>query len=69
MWLDFEEAKKWGGWKEAKKSYDIIWKFQIEWTTKLPWAKGLVAKMVKFIHIVKCKVCFFIENKEENAGC
>jgi hypothetical protein len=35
----------------------------------LPWAKGLVAKMVKFIHIVKCKVCFFIENKEENAGC
>jgi len=37
--------------------------------TKLPWAKGFGGKDGGFTHIVKCKVCSFIENKEEIASC
>ncbi len=35
--------------KEPKNSYDAIWKLQIEWLAKLPWAEGIVLEMVSSI--------------------
>ncbi len=67
MWLGFEETKEWARWKEIKKSYDSTRKFQIEWATKMPCIEGLVA-IGYFIHIVKCKIYFLIENKEKIVG-
>jgi hypothetical protein len=43
-----------GGWNEAKKSYDNIWKFQIEWVAKLPWVEGLMLVMEQ-VHCVVVK--------------
>jgi hypothetical protein len=31
----------------------------------MPWAKGIMIKN-DFINMVKCRVCFFIENKEKS---
>ncbi len=33
---------------KLKKSYDCIWKFQLEWGTKLPWVEGVLPLIVFF---------------------
>jgi hypothetical protein len=47
---------------KLKKSYDCIWKFQLEWATKLPWVEGVLATDGVF-HNVRCKVCSTISKK------
>jgi hypothetical protein len=51
-------------WPKKKRSYDSTWKFQVEWVTKLPWAKFQV-DYDGCVHIVKCKVFFEIEQKDK----
>jgi hypothetical protein len=41
--------------KKPMNSYDVIWKFQIEWASKLLWVEGIVLEG-GFIHIVRCRV-------------
>jgi hypothetical protein len=52
------------GKKPRKKSYDNSRIFQIEWATKLPWAKGLMV-VGGIIEIVRCKICSLIENNDK----
>jgi len=40
--------------KKLKKLYDHTQKFQLEWATKQPWAKGVLTNDGK-LHMVKWK--------------
>jgi hypothetical protein len=61
------KKQKIDGKKPKKKSYDSIRNFQIKWTTRLPWAEGLMLDG-GFIHIITCRVCSLIENKYKMIG-
>jgi hypothetical protein len=53
--------------KKFKNSYDATCKFQIEWGSKLPWAKGIVLEG-GFIHTLRCRVGLLIEGKDNIIG-
>jgi hypothetical protein len=51
-----------------KKNYDNTNKFQTEWASNLPWAKGLMNER-GFIQSVKCIVCSSIKSNNKIVGC
>jgi len=62
-----QETKVFEG-KNKKKSYNSIWKLQIKWATKMPWAECIVVKD-GFLNMLKCKTCSLIEKKEKSWVC
>jgi hypothetical protein len=43
-----------------KRSYDLTWKFQVEWVAKLPWVELQVGSN-GCVHTMKCKMCSEVE--------
>jgi hypothetical protein len=46
----------------SKKNYDLARKFQMEWSTKLPWIEMVLASDGK-LHMVRCRVCINMGKK------
>ncbi len=50
--------------KKKMKLYESSRKFQVAWTTHLPWAKSIVDDKGE-VHLVKCMTCTFVVGKDK----